>query len=121
VDYTNIFKIKYHKKSMEKKLAPGRNELDEIIMYEEHLENWLIKGRYLQTDCHDTSGEETCHWHRKILKDYNPDTGLILLSEEGSLNSKQNLEIPDHEFTIEELYETRIAYWMLREKNWKLF
>jgi hypothetical protein len=104
-------------------LGPGRNELYTFLDRNDNLEEVLIKGRFLQSDFHDTgckSGEHM-HWYRKILETYNPKTGVVLLSKPGSRRLIKELDTPDKLYTILDLYKEGLAYWKLRETDEKLF
>jgi hypothetical protein len=108
------------------KLYSGRNDLYALLEHhkEEEFSEILIKGRFLQSDGHDY-GEDglgrEMHWHRKILETYNPKTRKVLLSKLGSRRLIKELDIPDKEFTISDLYKEGLDGWMLRETDWKIW
>jgi hypothetical protein len=107
----------------EMQLRISRNDLYRIIdRYSlEQLVDILIAGRYLQSDFHDSVEKIKyghMHLYRKILRDFNPQTKTVLLSKVGSRRLLQNLDEPDKQFTLEELY---CENWMLRPKTHFLF
>ncbi len=111
---------------MIKKLQQGPNDLSQLIDDLVPLEEILIKGRYLQSSIrHDRGGEPDSegyiphmHWYRKILNDFNLEVGTVLLSKEGSRRLLPNLEVPDREYSISELY---CLDWQVRESDHDLF
>ena len=89
------------------------------------LEKVLIKGRILRSDIHDRSGKPDergllphTHWHRKILRTYDPKTDTVLLSHRGSLNSLGNLDIPEKAFHPHELYDQD---WRVMPEDYEIF
>lgn len=83
------------------------------------LEQVLIEGRILSSACHDTSNPEIhTHWHRRILHTYDPKRKTVLLSLKGSANSLNNLDIPERDFTPDELYSQD---WTVRASDYEIF
>jgi len=89
------------------------------------LEEVLTQGRILASARHDTGGKPGPngmvphrHWHRKILKTYDPAADTVLLSLEGSTRSLGNLDTPDREYRPEELYDQD---WTIRPADHNIF
>jgi|WetSurMetagenome_2_1015567.scaffolds.fasta_scaffold335261_3 hypothetical protein len=104
-----------------KSLPAGRNDLYGFLEHhqESEFKEILVKGRFLQSDGHDYSREGEAHWHRKILETYDSSKG-VLLSQVGSRNSIEKLDIPDKYFTLRDLEREGLDGWMLRETDWKV-
>ncbi len=89
------------------------------------LEEVLTEGRILASSRHDYGGEPDedgwrphYHWHRKILRTFDPEKGTVLLSHEGSLRLIDRLDEPDREYTPEELY---VQDWTIRASDYVPF
>jgi len=109
------------------RLRQGRNDLHRYIEFGTHrypLDELLIEGRFLQSDFHDTEGcrDKHMHWYRKVLRTYDPERDVVLLSKQGSRRLVDNLDEPDKEFSTEELYEESLTMrWKVRPKDHELF
>jgi hypothetical protein len=82
-----------------------------------HPEKLFLKDRWLEDIKSDYKSTELSHYCRKILGNYDPKTNKVLLSKCGSLRLASELEKPDREFTLDELYA--YGYWRVRAKDWK--
>ncbi len=91
----------------------------------DELKDILVEGRWLKSCFHDSKGgPEWGHMHRyrKILRTYDSETKKVLLSKIGSRRLVDELNTPDHEFTLDELYQEAYRYyWDLYGENHKLF
>lgn len=88
------------------------------------LEELLTKGRILVYTYHDREAPEGehMHMHRKVLRSYNPQTRTVVLSKEGSRRILGNLDVPEKEFSFEELAEmSNINGCSVRPANWEIF
>ncbi len=105
-------------------LGSGRNDLVSYMETEIPLQELLVEGRILESDFHDGEGcaEDHMHWHKKVLRTYDPKTDKVLLSKQGSRMSMANLDEPDREYSRQELVrEADRMSWKVREKGSELF
>tara|TARA_Y100000310_G_C20132023_1_gene556286 strand:+ start:111 stop:455 length:345 start_codon:yes stop_codon:yes gene_type:complete len=110
-------------------LDQGRNALEEHIERGTPLDKLLVTGRVLESTFHDSDGplndegrRDHMHLYRKVLRTYDPDRDVVLLSQEGSRRLIDELDEPDREFSKNELYaEARRMWWKVREVDSKLF
>lgn len=106
------------------KLKQGRNDLDRHIEVKTPLEELLVAGRFLESDWHDAEGcqNDHMHWHKKVLKTYDPEKDAVLLSKQGSRRLIENLDKPGREYSRKELYEEALEMsWKVRETDYRLF